>query len=526
MPENRIISDTSLDNKRIAKNTILLYVRMLLTLGVSLYISRVVLTTLGVEDYGLYNVVGGIVTMFTFISSAMSNSTQRFITFELGKESRASLENVFGAACIIHVAIALLIVILSETVGLWFLYNKMIIPEARLEAAFWTFQFSIISSVFAVVSIPYNSLIVAHEKMGAFAFISIIDVLLKLLIVYLIQVLSYDKLIMYAFFILIILCIDCCIYSIYCKRNFEESRRLKFRRNPLIKGMISFAGWSLIGNLSVVGYTQGLNLLLNMFFGPTINAARGVAVQVQAAVGYFVSNFQTAVNPQITKSYAIGNFDRLHNLIFTSSKMSFFLLLCLSLPIFLEAEFILSLWLKDVPEHTVSFLRLILLITLLDTLSNPIGIGNNATGKIKIYQIFEGGLLLSIFPVSYVFLKFGYRPESVFVVQFLISVLVQIVRVFLVRKKLHFSPFSYLNRVVTKIFVVMLVSVFMSLGFHLYLPLIEGFIRTFLVCVFSVLCVLLSSYYFGLEKQERQIVDNKISLLIAKIVLKKNNEKR
>lgn len=506
----------SANNKRIAKNTIFLYMRMLLILVVSLYTSRVVLQTLGVEDYGLYNVVGSIVAMFSFISAAMGNSTQRFITVELGGDNTDKLNKVFSTAILIHIGLAIIILMLAESVGLWFLYNKMVVPDNRFSAVFWVFQFSILSCMVSVVTVPYNMLIIAHEKMSAFAFISVVDVILKLLIVYLIQIIPYDKLILYALFILLVLIMDCCIYIIYCFRNFPESRYMTIKRSGLFKEMTSFAGWSLIGNLAYIGYTQGLNILLNIFFGPMVNAARGVAVQVQTAIKGFVTNFQTAVNPQITKSYANSDFNRLNTLIFTSSKMSFYLMLFLCLPIFIEAEFILSIWLKNVPDYTVTFLRLILLVSLIEPLATPIGIANNATGKIRRYQICEGGLLLLICPISYIFLKLGYPAKTVFIVQFFVSLVTQIVRVFLVRNKIHISFSMYFNRVLFKVLMVFLSSIAVSFMALWICPVENEWIHLLFVCILTTICVLGSVYLWGLDQNEKSFVGRKILRLKQK----------
>ena len=317
-------NQTSDNNKRIAKNTLLLYVRMLFMMGISLYTSRVVLNTLGIEDYGIYNVVGGVVAMFGFINGSMSSATQRYITFALGKGDKQRLQTVFSTTLQIHTLIALIIILLGETIGLWFLYNKMQIPADRMDAAFWVLQCSIISTVVMIVSVPYNADIIAHEKMSAFAYISILEVVLKLMIVYMLVIFSFDKLILYSFLILSIQVLIRFCYSIYCNRHFEETKYKNVWDKSLFKEMTGFAGWSMFGNLAGVLFNQGLNMLLNVFFGPVVNAARGVAVQVQNAVQQFVGNFQMALNPQITKTYAQGDLESMHKLMYRSAKFSFF----------------------------------------------------------------------------------------------------------------------------------------------------------------------------------------------------------
>ena len=500
------------NNNKIAKNTVVLYVRMLFLMFVSFYTSRVVLATLGVEDFGLYNVVGGIVTMFTFLSAAMGNSSQRYITFALGKGEKKQLKEIFSLTCMIHWGLAFVILILSETVGLWFLYNKMIIPADRFEVAFWVYQFSVISCMISIISIPYNSLIIAHEKMTIFAVFSSIYALAKLAIVFIIQMTSIDKLLFYSALLLVVQIIDRLNYQIYCKFRFEESRKVRLVKSSYTKEMFNFAGWSILSNFATIGYTQGLNIILNMFFGPIVNAARGVSVQVQGVVVNFVVSFQTAVSPQIIKSYAIGDYSRTTKLVFCSSKLSYYLLLCLSMPIFFQAEKILGLWLKDVPEHSTSFLRLMLLAVLFDPLSNPVCVANNATGKIKTFQIVESCCLLVILPISYIVLKIGALPESVFIVQFFVTMITQFIRVAMVKSKLHFSYKEYFKEIIFRICLVSFVSALPSL-FLLYV-LDNSFLSSLIICLSSMLSVLVCSYYIGLNEEERTPIHNKIISLI------------
>ena len=336
------MSDTSENNKRIAKNTLMLYIRMLFTMVVSLFTSRVVLQTLGVEDYGIQNVVGGVITMFTFINGGMVSSTQRYLNFEIAKGNAERLRSVFNTALQIHALIAVVIITLGETVGLWFLLEKLVIPEERMTAAMWVYQCSIIACVVNILSVPYNADIIAHEKMSAFAYISILDVTLKLIIVYLLVVSPIDKLIAYAILTLLVQMLIRYVYTRYCNKHFQESFVEWKLNKPLFKEMLSFAGWSFWGNLAGILYTQGLNMMLNIFFGPVVNAARGIAVQVQASVQQFVSGFQTALNPQITKNYASGDLEQMHSLMFRSARFSFLLLFFLSLPVLLETDFLLT----------------------------------------------------------------------------------------------------------------------------------------------------------------------------------------
>ena len=506
--------DNSSSNKRIAKNTLLLYARMLLLLVVSLYTSRIVLATLGVEDYGLYNVVGGIVTMFTFISKAMGNSTSRFITFALGKGDKIELNKVVGVSFFIHWVLAGVILLLAETIGLWFLYNKMVIPEARMTAAFWVYQFSVVSCMVSIISVPFNSMIIAHEKMKAFAFISIIDAVLKLLIVYLIQMSSFDKLIFYAALLLGVMILDRLIYQVYCYRHFEEARHIKFHKTGLVKQMTSFAVWSLVGNLSYVCYTQGLNILLNMFFGPAVNAARGIAVQIEGVINGFVTNFQTAINPQITKSYAADEKGRVRELLFLSSKFSFYLLLLLCLPVFLEAPAILGLWLVEVPDHTVKFIRLLFLIMLAQSLHNPVSMIKSATGRIRTYQLIIGGILLLIVPISYVALKVGYPSETVFVVHLTVQLVAQTLAVLMTKNDIDLSFRIYLKDVILKVLLVTLMAGIIPVVLYLYLP--DTLLNMVIVIAVSLLSVSTSVLFAGMNKQERLFLIEKASSIVRK----------
>lgn len=426
-------TQTSDNNKRIAKNTLLLYFRMLLMMAVSLFTSRVVLNTLGVEDFGIYSVVGGVVGMFVFINNSMSSATQRYITFALGKGDKNRLQTVFSTTLQIHSLIAVIIVLLGETVGLWFLYNKMQIPADRMDAALWVMQCSIVSMVVMIVSVPYNADVIAHEKMSAFAYISILEVVLKLAIVYLLLVFSYDKLILYAILILMIQILIRFCYSIYCNKHFEETRYKHVWDKKLFKEMTGFAGWNLFGNMAGVLFGQGLNMLLNVFFGPVVNAARAVAVQVQGAIQQFVGNFQTALNPQITKTYATGELNEMHRLMFRSARFSFYLLFFLSLPVLYETDFILTIWLKIVPENAVAFLRIMICTSLIYTIANPLIIANQATGRVMKYQAVCGTILLLILPISYLCLKMGCPAYSVFIVHFLIESVTQVARMILLR---------------------------------------------------------------------------------------------
>ena len=497
----------TVNNKRIAKNTMFLYIRMLFIMAVQLYTSRVVLNTLGVVDYGLYNVVGGIVTMFAFLNGAMVTSTQRYITFELGKGHLERLKVVFTTCVQIHFLISLIIVLLGETVGLWFLYEKMVIPDDRFTAAMWVYQLSILTMCVQVMSVPYNSDIVAHERMGAFAAISVVEVILKLAVVYLLVIGNFDKLILYAILIAVIQLLIRYIYTRYCHKHFPESILIRAFDKSLVKEMSKFMGWNIWGNLAGTLFGTGLNLLLNVFFGPAVNAARAIAVQVETAISHFSSNFLMAVNPQITKLYAQNDLQDMHKLIFRASKFTFFLMLTLSLPVIMETDAILTVWLKIVPDYTVIFLRLLLCIVTIDAVARPLMTAAAATGDVKLYQSLIGGILLSIVPIAYVVLKLGGSPESVYVVHLVICIIAFLTRLWVIKPMIRLSMRQYFYQVVLPCFGVMAVSVLLSMLVKNLLPV--GIFSTVIVCLSSALFVLILTYTIGLTNSERNFVTSK-----------------
>lgn len=479
----------------------MLYVRMLFSMIVSLYTSRVVLQTLGVEDYGIFNVVGGVITMFTFINAAMVSSTQRYLNFELAKGNSQRLRSVFNTSLQIHGLIAIAIIVLGETLGLWFVLNKLVIPEPRMTAALWVYQCSILACCVTILSAPYNADIIAHEKMSAFAYISILEVSLKLLIVYLLLVSPIDKLIAYAILTLSVQLLIRFIYSRYCHKHFEESY-IEFNFNKeLFKEMSGFAGWSFFGNLAAILYTQGLNMMLNIFFGPVVNAARGIAVQVQSAVQQFVSGFQTALNPQITKNYAVGNLEQMHNLMFRSARFSFLLLFFLSLPVLLETDFLLTVWLKNVPDNAVIFTQIMICISLIYTTSNPCVIANQATGKVKVYQMVVGGILLTILPISYILLKLGAPAYSVFIVHFCVETVAQFSRMFMLRKLINLPLWQYMKNIYIPIICTVAVAVILPILVRMQFE--EGWLRFIVVGFTCVLSVGISAFFIGFTKNER-----------------------
>lgn len=509
------MSQTSESNKRIAKNTLLLYFRMIFIMVISLFTSRINLQSLGVENFGIYNVVGGVVAMFSILTGALGVATSRFITFELGKGNKEKLHKVFSSAVTVQILMSLVVVIIAEITGVWFLNNEMIIPQDRLYAANCVLQFSILSFVLTLINVPYNACIIAHEKMSAFAYITIYEVIMKLVIAYSVFVTPIDKLITYSALLLFLSFSTRLIYGIYCTKHFEECQYRFVFDKRMLKQIGGFAGWTMIGNLAWVGYSQGLNILLNLFFGPSVNAARGIAMQVNEKVSSFCTNFQMALNPQITKSYAVNDLNRMHTLIYASSKYSFFLLLFLSLPILIETESILYYWLGNYPEHTAWFVRLIFMVLMVEVVANPLTVGAQANGHIKKYQIIVGTILLMIVPLSYIALKMGYPPEAVFVVHLIIVILAQCVRVIMVKNMISMPISEYVKRVVLRIFAVVATSVVFPIILHLKLP--NSLLCIMLTCLVSCISVLLSVYILGLTVVER----NKINLKIIKYIKKR-----
>lgn len=508
------MADISANNKRIAKNTLILYIRMFVFMAIGFYTSRVILNTLGVEDYGVYNVVGGIVTMFTFINGALASATSRNITFELGTGNKEKLRAVFGTGLTIHGIVSLIIILAAETIGLWLFYQKMQIPVDRMDAAMWVYQLSVLSAALSIMMVPYNAAIIAHEKMSAFAWITLLDAILKLVIVFLLVVIPYDKLIIYALLFFLVSVVDQLIYVIYCFKHFPESHSGFLWNNIILKEMSSFAGWSLFGNLAGVAFTQGVNILLNIFFGPVVNAARGVAVQVQSIVQQFIRNFQVALNPQITKSYAANELGEMHKLMFRSARFSFLLMFFISLPVLLETNFLLVIWLKIVPENTVLFFRLIMCTSLIYATANPLIIANQATGIVKNYQIVCGCILLTILPISYLVLKLGAPAYSVFVVHFVVEAIAQFARMYMLRHLIDLPVSAYMKQIYLPLLGVIVTSAILPLGVHCALD--EGVLRFLAVGAVSVLSVGLASWTLGLTQNERRFLLEKIREKISK----------
>lgn len=503
------------NSKRIAKNTLILYARMMFMMLVSLYTSRVILNALGVENYGIYNVVGGVVAMFSTISGSLTAAISRFITFELGRGEQDKLNNIFSASVTIQLILSLIIIVLAETLGVWFLNTKMTIPAERMVAANWVLQFSIITFVINLISVPYNAAIIAHERMSAFAYISILEAVGKLAIAFLVMITAWDKLIFYAILMCAVAVLIRWTYGHYCTKHFSECSYHFHWDKDLLKQMFGFAGWNFIGAVSVVLRDEGGNIIINLFFGPAVNAARGIAMSVNGAVTGFVNNFMTALNPQITKSYAAGYREYMMTLIFQGARLSFYMLLLLSLPILINTHYILVLWLKLVPEHAVSFVQLILLFAMCDCISMPLITAMLATGKIRNFQIVVGGLQMLNLPVSYMLLRMGCPPETILIVAIIISHVCLLVRLFMLQGSIGISAPRFLCKVYLNILIVTILSAILPLMLNAQLE--EGFLSFVLVSIVSLLCTAMVIYIVGCNGKERGIVKQKSKDILLKL---------
>lgn len=506
------MSSSQSNNKRIAKNTLLLYIRMFFMMAITLYTSRVVLSALGVEDFGIYNVVGGVVAMMGVLNGAMSVSTQRFLTFELGKNDLARLKQVFSMSVTIYILFAVVLVLFAETVGLWFLNTHLVIPADKLEAANWVYQFTVISAVITLLYNPYNAMIIAHERMNIYAYVSIFEALLKLVVAYLIQLVSEDRLIYYGFYFLIASLLTTAVYFIYCVRSFKESRYTYYWEKGLFSQLMSYSGWNMFGSVSGLVKGQGLNILLNMFFNPAVNAARGIAFQVNTAVSLFFTNFYTAVRPQITKYYAQNDLENMNKLVFRSSKMSFFLIMFIALPLIVEAPFVIQFWLGQIPEYVVPFMRLIILITAVDAMATPLMTTAHATGNIKLYQSVVGTLVIMNIPVSYIFLDYGFPAVTVFYISLVISVVSLFLRLWIVNRLMDFPVWRYIREVFGRCLLCALSGAIIPVAMASQLA--DGFTAFCMVSFSSIVASGLSVWLIGLNRSERMalstIIKNKI----------------
>lgn len=507
------MQNQSANNKRIAKNTILLSIRMGFVLFLGLYTTRVTLNALGVDDFGIYNVVAGFVSMFVFLNTSMSNGIQRFFNFELGRNGIEGARKVYVMSLVIQFLLLIIILLLTETLGLWYLHNKMVIPADRFEAAQWVFQFSVLSFVFVIMQVPFNAAIMAHERMNYYAFIGVLDAILKLIIVLLIPFADCDLLILYSALIAGVSLLNFILAYTYTKKNFEEiGIKLLFEKG-LFRSMLSFSGWNIFGTFAGMMREQGLNMILNLFFGPVVNAARGIAYQVSAGLQGFVSNVSIAIRPQIVQSYAQGDVTRTINLMHSQSKLSIIILYMLAYPIMLEIDFVLSLWLgTEIPEYTASFIRIVILISFVNNMNTSTSAVVHATGRMRKYQLTGCIINLSTLPVAYYALKLGCVPNSVFWITLVFTILMQTACFFVLRTLIAFSIRRYMRQVVFPF--VLVIATSFSIPLLPYNCIEVGFLRFSIVTIVALLSTGFSFYFIGLNKQEKVMAKSMLLKLV------------
>ncbi len=503
----KLMSDRSSHNKRIAKNTLFLYLRMGLVLVVSLFSTRVVLQALDIEDYGINNVVSGFVTMFAFLNTSMSNGVQRFYNFSLGRKNGYSIKDVYNTALQIQAILAVTLLVPLETFGMWYIHTQMVIPIDRFAAAQWVFQFSVLSLVLLVLQIPYSAAIMAYEKMDYYAYLSIFDVLAKLGIAYIIKYTTFDKLILYGALNMLVSLICFFLYYGYAKFHFQDLKSDFIIRKQLFKPMLYFSGWNGFGSFAYMIKSQGLNMLLNVFFGPVVNAARGVSNMAMSAIQGFQSNIVIAFRPQLIQSYATGDNERVLKLFYNLSKVSFILLAMLSIPVIIEIEYILHLWLGDtIPDYTIPFTILVLVNMVISSLNTPVSQVVHATGKMKNYQIGTCLMVCSILPVSWVFLKLGFDPVAVYWVSLIITIINQFVCNLLLKKVYPYSLKEYCRKVIIPCVAFVILVPLLPLAITMIFPV--SFLRLLLTGAISVLISITVSYILVLDKSERTMLLN------------------
>ena len=502
-----------INNKLIAKNTFVLYLRMLFTLAVSLFTTRELLRILGVEDFGLYNVVGGVVLMFGFLNNAMIASSQRFISFALGEGDNVKQKRVFSTSILIHLTIAIVILLLAETVGLWFLNNKMTIPFDRYQAVNWVYQAAIASFVLQIIQVPFSASVIAHEKMSFYACISIMDATLKLIIVYILTLVDIDKLKLYAILLLSISILNLALYFIYTRIKFVECRFTTQIDKPLFNDMFRFAGWSFIGNFGFTAKDYGVNIILNIFCGPSVNAARGIAYQVMNAVNGFVGNFQTAMNPQITKRYATGEVDSMISLVLNGSRYSFYLLSIIIIPLFIRADYVLELWLDEVPDMALHFLHLTLIMGIINSMHGPIVTAMQATGRIKLFQITIAIIMVLDIPISFLLMKLGVAPYSVMYSAIGTAFIGLVARILLLHRIIKINLKDFFITLIFRNIAILFIMFIPALYVSQFIPM--TFYGLGIFCLISLIwsCFVL---YFSLTLNERNMIYSWIYKMINK----------
>lgn len=495
----------------------MLYIRMFLIMAVTLYTSRVVLQVLGVEDFGIYNVVGGIIGMLAFFNGSMATATQRFLNYEMGKGHDANLEKVFSVSLISYAGIALISLIVAETIGLWFVYHKLVISPDRLSAALWTYQACIIIFVINLFSVPYNATIIAHERMKAFAYIGVVEALAKLLIAFSIIHIPFDHLITYSLLMCLVPLMIQIAYMVYCHKHFRECRLKWIWDTAFFKKLISFSGWMLAGTSSDLLVSQGVNILINLYFGPLLNAARAVSMQVRAAVSSFYLNFMVAARPQIVKSYAQGNYEYMYKLVYGTTKLSFLMLFVLTLPIWFNTQFILELWLKHPPEYSTLFVQLVLMELLITCTITPLASLSQASGRVRNYQLIISVLSILIFCITWLFYECGFPVYSTF----LISIAVNFVGVFFRVVELYYSqqfPVKiYLQQVICPIIAYFIIVMGLIFLFRLKMGNANNVITVVFHSLIYIFFATVLSWRILLNSPERQLIKNAVGRVFEKL---------
>ncbi len=503
-------------NKRLAKNTLFLYIRMLLIMGVTLYTSRVVLRVLGFTDYGVYNVVGGVVAIFGFLNGAMSGASSRFLSFELGTNNQTRLNQIFNVLFVSHIGIAIIVLVLCETLGLWLLYDKLVIPKSQMTVVLWVYQMSVVSSILSIVIVPYSSVLISQEDMDIYAYVGLAEALLKLGTVLLLTIMPGNKLLVYAVFVLAVQFAVNIFYLIYCNRRYSCCALKYYRDYILYREVFGFVGSDLIGNISVLAQGQGLNILLNIFFGPVVNAARAITSQIQGAVQQFSGNFSTALRPQIIKLCAERNYRELFVLVDRSSYFSYYLMWILILPILLNSKFVLSLWLGRFPEYTIPFLNIVLWISMVQAIKTPRTMVFHGLGRIKLINMVVGGLLIMTFPIAYVALKLGTGPTSVFWISLIIIIISEFVSVAILKKFIKFSATKYLCNVHLRCFAVTVLSGIIPLMYSRSHPT-DSFYGFVACTIISLLSILIVVYLIGMDKTTKMMVVGTVGSKLSKV---------
>jgi O-antigen/teichoic acid export membrane protein len=495
---------------------------MIVIILISLYTVRAVLNALGPSDYGIYNVVGGFVALIIFFNGTISNATQRFLTFELGHGDKEKLAKTFSTLFAIHFLFAIIILLVSETIGLWFVNTQLVFPQERKPAVNFLYQCSIVTLLVNFINIPYNASIISHERMDIFAYISMLEVFFKLAVVFLMIHSPFDKLCSYAFLLVLVSLIITTIYHIYCVNNFSECNyNKKHLSRNIFKEIFAYTSWTVIGNSSSVFKEQGINVLINIFFGTVINASRAISMQVYTAINSFAVNFMTAIRPQITKSYANGDIDRAINLTLKSAKFSSYLLILLSIPVFVESNFILKLWLKEVPAYSTAFVQWVLILSIARMLQNSPVVLYLATGKVKYVQIVGGGIMLLNLPISYIFLKLQYSPVVTVIIGLVIELVVFIIILLFIRKMMAFPFLKFIKEVLLKL--ILIIGLAVCLPLFISNSMTEGLYRLIVVTLSSIVSVIVTVYFIGFDASERKTVNYYISNFVAAYLKHENN---